>query len=87
MRLKNGLPWSSIQNTGIKASNELISKALEVFHSTDWENHRRNVEQTAIYPDTRTRPYISILDAPEKYKNTVSRSVKYLLHPTEYSDI
>ena len=35
----------------------------------------------------RNHPEWKTLSAMEKYKNTVSRSVKYLLHPTDYSDI
>jgi hypothetical protein len=35
----------------------------------------------------RNHPEWKALSAMEKYKNTVSRSVKYLLHPTDYSDI
>lgn len=34
----------------------------------------------------RNHPEWKELSAMEKYKNTVSRSVKYLLHPTDYSD-
>jgi hypothetical protein len=35
----------------------------------------------------RNHPDWKALSGLEKYKNTVSRSVKYLLHPTGYSDI
>ena len=35
----------------------------------------------------RNHPDWKALSGLEKYKNTVSRSVKYLLHPTDYSDI
>ncbi|HPT31602.1 MAG TPA: NIPSNAP family protein [Prolixibacteraceae bacterium] len=35
----------------------------------------------------RNHPEWKAMSALEKYKNTVSRSVKYLLHPTDYSDI
>jgi hypothetical protein len=35
----------------------------------------------------RNHPEWKALSAKEKFKNTVSRSVKYLLHPTDYSDI
>ncbi len=35
----------------------------------------------------RNHPEWKALSGLEKYKNTVSRSVKYLLHPTDYSDI
>jgi len=35
----------------------------------------------------RGHPEWKALSAMEKYKNTVSRSVKYLLHPTDYSEL
>ena len=53
MRLKNGWPWSSLQNTGCRANPALMTEALKLFHNTEWEHRRHLIECTALYPSIR----------------------------------
>lgn len=47
----------------------------------DMKVHDQRWDAFRAHPDWKT------LSAKEEYKNTVSKSVKYLLHPTSYSDL
>lgn len=47
----------------------------------DMKSHDEHWDAFRIHPD-----WIKLKEV-EKYKNTVSNSVKYLMHPTDYSDI
>lgn len=65
---------------------EVISGSTmpNLIYMTTFSDMKSNEEHWDTF---RNHPEWKTMSALEKYKNTVSNSVKYLLHPTDYSDI
>jgi hypothetical protein len=63
---KNGLPWTGLYKFPEPVKSEYLTELKRIWDSVDWgtnyENNRRGIGQTAIYPHTRTihnSPYMA----------------------------